>query len=258
MRSTIILKVMLLACATLPQAASAQMQAASKPEAPKSYLTADQLADAKAYLGPPPAPGSSDFAADRAAHEAALKDQGGLAWKRAQSQLSVGAAPVRSQMLCAIGAKLDFGPTSAFARLMQRSTATIGVASEQSKSIWNRPRPYVGAAKPVACDPKLDFGVYSASYPSGHGALGWLWGLILTEIAPERANQAMAWGSEIGTNRIACGVHYPSDVAAGRQMGAVLYARLQADPAFRADMAAAKAEYAAAKASGATPSCDTE
>lgn len=258
MRSTIILKLMLLACAALPQSASAQAQAAATPAAPTAYLTAAQLPDPKAYLQDPPAAGTPAFAADLAAHEAALKDQGGAGWKRAQTQLSVGSPTVQSQLLCAIGVKLDPTPASAFGLLMRRSALTLNTASEQSKAVWNRPRPYATAKAPVACDPALNFGANSPSYPSGHGAIGWLWGLMLAEIAPDRASQALAWGAEIGSNRIACGVHYPSDIAAGRQVGAALYARLQGDAAFRADMAAAKAEYAAAKAAGATPTCATE
>jgi len=258
MRSTIILWGMLLSCAALPQAATAQMQAVATGDAPKAYLTAEQLPDARAYLSAPPAPGTPAFAADRAAYEAALKDKDGPAWKRAQSQLSVRSPAVQGQLMCAIGVKVDPTPGSAFGRLMQRTALTLGTASEQSKAVWNRDRPYVGDAAPVACDPELDFGAHSASYPSGHAGLGWLWGMVLAEIAPERAGQALAWGAEIGSNRVACRVHYPSDIAAGRQLGAALYARLQGDSAFRADMVAAKVEVAAAKAAGATPSCPTE
>lgn len=258
MRSTIILTVMLISCAALPQAAIAQTPAAATPAAPKGYLTAAQLPDPKAYLQPPPAPGTPAFAADRAAYEASLKDKDGPAWKRAQTQLNVRSPAVQAQMMCAIGIRLDPTPTSAFGRLMQRTALTLSTASEQSKAIWNRDRPYAGSAAPVACDPELNFGAHSPSYPSGHAGLGWLWGMLLAEVAPDRASQALAWGAEIGGNRIACRVHYPTDVAAGRLLGAAIYARLQGDEAFRADMAAAKAEVAAAKASGATPSCPTE
>ncbi|MDO9489272.1 MAG: phosphatase PAP2 family protein, partial [Sphingomonadaceae bacterium] len=204
------------------------------------------------------APDTPAFAADRAAYVAALKDKDGPAWKRAQSQLSVRSPAVQSQLMCAIGVRVDPTPASAFGRLMQRTALTLSTASEQSKALWNRDRPYVGDKAPVACDPELDFGAHSASYPSGHAGLGWLWGMLLAEMAPDRASQALAWGAEIGSNRIACRVHYPSDIAAGRQLGAALYARLQADAAFRADMAAAKAEVEAAKAAGATAGCPVE
>ncbi len=249
---------MLLSCAALPQPAAAQMQSTPPAGASKAYLTVDQLPDPKAYLQPPPSPGTPAFAADRAAYEASLKDRDGPAWKRAQSQLSVRSPAVQTQLMCAIGVKVDPTPASAFGRLVQRATLTLAIASEQSKAIWNRDRPYVGEASPVACDPELDFGAHSASYPSGHAGLGWLWGLLLAELAPERAGPALAWGAEIGRNRIACRVHYPTDVAAGQQLGAALYARLQGDAAFRADMAAAKAEVAAARAAGDVPTCPIE
>lgn len=246
-----------LSCAALPQPAAAQMVASAQ-AAPQSYLSADELPDPKSYLAPPPAPGTPEFAADRAAYEAALKDKGGRAWTRAIGQMSVRSPAVQGQIMCAIGARLDPSPASAFGRLMARSAATLSVASEQSKAAWNRNRPYVGEKAPVTCDPDPNFGVHSPSYPSGHGGLGWLWGLMLAEIAPDRAGPALAWGAELGSNRIACRVHYPSDIAAGRQVGAALYARLQGDDEFRADMAAAKAEVAAARKSGAAPPCASE
>ena len=264
MRSTIILKVMLLTCAAVPQALAAQTAtastapAAAKPAAPTSYLTAAELPDPKAYLADPPAPGTPAFAADRAAYDNALKEKGGRAWNRAITQLSVRSSEVRNQLSCAMGAPLDLAPTTAIGRLMARSTATITVASEQSKAIWNRNRPYVGDPAPVTCDAKLDFGVHSASYPSGHAGLGWLWGLILSEVAPAHSSTLLGLGAEVGSNRVACRVHYPSDIAAGRQMGAALYARLQSVPDFRADIEAAKAEYAAAKAKGPAPTCAAE
>jgi acid phosphatase (class A) len=43
---------------------------------------------------------------------------------------------------------------------------------------------------------------------------------------------------------VICGVHYQSDVEAGRQLGAAMVARLHAEPAFEKDLAAARAELA--------------
>lgn len=44
-----------------------------------------------------------------------------------------------------------------------------------------------------------------------------------------------------------CGVHYASDVEAGRLVGAAVVARLKADPAFQADFAAAARELTQAR-----------
>jgi len=49
-------------------------------------------------------------------------------------------------------------------------------------------------------------------YPSGHTALGWAWALILTEIAPDRADAILARGRAFGVSRNICNVHWHSDV----------------------------------------------
>jgi hypothetical protein len=96
------------------------------------------------------------------------------------------------------------------------------------------------------------------SYPSGHTAIGWAWALILTEIAPDRADAILARGRAFGESRVVCNVHWHSDVVEGRFVGAAAVARLHADPAFRADMEAAKLEVTAVRAKGLKPSCDCE
>ena len=103
------------------------------------------------------------------------------------------------------------------------------------------------AATCIAPEPWL---AASGSYPSGHAALGWAWALVLTEMAPERADAILARGMAYGESRVICGVHYSSDVEAGRLVGAVLVARLKADPAFQADFAVAARELAQARRAG--------
>jgi acid phosphatase (class A) len=94
------------------------------------------------------------------------------------------------------------------------------------------------------------------SYPSGHTAIGWAWALILTEIAPDRADAILARGRAFGESRVVCNVHWHSDVVEGRFMGAAAVARLHADPAFRAELEAAISELAAARSRGLAPSHD--
>jgi acid phosphatase (class A) len=67
---------------------------------------------------------------------------------------------------------------------------------------------------------------------------------VLGELAPAQASSLLQAGRGIGDSRVICGVHYQSDVEAGRMLGASMVAAEHADPAFRADLAAAKAELA--------------
>ena len=94
------------------------------------------------------------------------------------------------------------------------------------------------------------------SYPSGHTAVGWAWALILTEIAPDRADEILARGRAFGESRIVCNLHWHSDVVEGRFVGAAAVARLRSDPAFCAELEAARAEVEAVRAKGLTPNRD--
>ena len=86
--------------------------------------------------------------------------------------------------------------------------------------------------------------------------MGWGFGLILAEIAPDRQDELLDRGRAFGESRIVCNHHWFSDVVWGRFMGAATVARLHADATFRADLEAAKAEVAAIRAKGLPPTGD--
>ena len=74
------------------------------------------------------------------------------------------------------------------------------------------------------------------------------------------AGACFARGFAFGQSRVVCGVHYRSDVEAGRVVGAASVARLHADPVFNAQVALARKEVQAAWAAGSKPKvdCDAE
>jgi acid phosphatase (class A) len=108
-----------------------------------------------------------------------------------------------------------------------------------------RHRPFVEYPQLPRCEITFAGLAESGSYPSGHATLGWLWGSLLAEIAPQYADALLARGIAFGDSRLVCGFHYPSDVVAGRLAAAALLARLHADPAFLKDLGAARKEITA-------------
>lgn len=106
------------------------------------------------------------------------------------------------------------------------------------KAFWNR-------ARPVAADPAVTPCVRtpdSPSYPSGHATYGTLVAIVLANMVPERQRELYARGQAYGFAREVAGVHFPSDVAAGRIVGTLIAAALLEDPSFMAAFAEAKAE----------------
>ena len=82
---------------------------------------------------------------------------------------------------------------------------------------------------------------------SGHSTRGTLFALLLAELLPEKRDAILDKGRESGWLRVLGGVHYPTDVFAGRVLGQGLAREFLASPAFQHDFAEVKAELAAAK-----------
>ncbi len=80
------------------------------------------------------------------------------------------------------------------------------------------------------------------SYPSGHAMSGYLEALTLASILPEKKDAIFARADDYAQNRLVCGVHYPSDVAAARLLAYALFALLADDPRFAAARFAAQSE----------------
>jgi acid phosphatase (class A) len=94
-------------------------------------------------------------------------------------------------------------------------TAQTGAKILYYKTKFKRPRPYISHSQIKPCIELEN----SKSYPSGHTTLARVYGRILAVIYPERALQFMKRADEAALNRMIGGVHYPSDVAAGKELG---------------------------------------
>ena len=208
---------------------------------PHGYLNEDGAPNAAAFLPPPPEAGSLREQDDIAAYRAtrALKDSPRWTQARADNEIETPAAPRVFDE--ALGIRFEPARLPTLTRLLGRMLGDLETIQTPAKRGFTRPRPFVAepADTCIAPEPWL---AASGSYPSGHSALGWAWALVLAEMAPDRADAVLARGLAYGESRVVCGVHYPSDVEAGRLVGAAMIARLKADPAFQADFAVGKRE----------------
>jgi acid phosphatase (class A) len=130
--------------------------------------------------------------------------------------------------------------------MLHRLENDVRIVGSPAKQFYDRKRPLIGNDLPI-CVPREDWMKTNASYPSGHAMTAWSWGLIMAEAYPRRASDVLALARDSGQSRVVCGVHYQSDVDAGRLLGAAMVARLHDVPQFRSDLAKAKAELAKAK-----------
>src|ERR1700677_1687165 len=96
------------------------------------------------------------------------------------------------------------------------------LVAKAAKEYWNRPRPPLvdKRVKSLVEPPK------NASYPSGHSTYGTVDALVLAEIAPDFRAALISRGREIGDDRVIAGVHFPTDVEAGRTLGNAIFQAL--------------------------------
>lgn len=223
---------------------------------PHGYLTAENTPNAANFLPPPPEEGSLREQADIAAYRAMRSLEGTERWAiaRADNEIETPGAPRAFD--CALGFKFEPETVPTLTLLMGKMLGDLEMIQTPAKNGYFRKRPFVVESLPTCIAPEVWLGA-SGSYPSGHSALGWAWSLVLAELAPDRSDAILRRGLAYGESRAVCGVHYPSDVEAGRIVGATIVTRLKADPAFQADFAKAKVEFDAARAAAteATAAC---
>jgi len=112
--------------------------------------------------------------------------------------------------------------------------------SSTAKKQFNRPRPFkVDSRVTTAVDTNS---LPDPSYPSGHSTRGTVFALVLAEIMPDLRDSLLERGRAIGWERVVAGVHYPSDVAAGRFLGQNIAMQFFQNPAFRVELDRARQE----------------
>jgi acid phosphatase (class A) len=220
------------------------------------YLAAGEAPDSLALLPPPPADDSAAKAADVEAYRTtrALRDT--ARWQLATQDADLNFPGAAGTYSCALGAPITEAATPRLYTLLRRTLTDGGAATGPAKRAHFRRRPFAEFNE-ASCSPNDETYLRNdGSYPSGHTSLGWTWALVLAELAPDHDDAILARGLAYGQSRIICGVHWQSDVNAGRIVGSGVVARLHDDPVFRADFEAARQEVAAARAKQLQPSRD--
>jgi acid phosphatase (class A) len=195
---------------------------------------ADPLVDLTVLLAPPPAQDSEQTRVD-------IQELKKYQTTRTQAQVAYAQADVDKNVFRfqnVLGEKFTPENLPLTAALFEKALSKTKATADPAKYFFNRARPYTydSSLKPaVALDP-------TPSYPSGHATAGTVMAILLANMVPEKKAEIFKRGWEYAQNRLVGGVHYRSDIEAGRISGTVIAAFLLKDKEFSKDFAAAKAE----------------
>jgi acid phosphatase (class A) len=190
--------------------------------------------DLSRILAPPPLPDSPAGKADLQAVLDAQRTRtpAEVASAEADAQISI----FRFADVMGSGFKPENLPfaTTFFAHVVSDGRHPIDIV----KAHFNRPRPFVAdpEVKPIVHEPA------NASYPSGHATFAYLAAILLANMVPEKTAAIFERAALFAHNRVVAGVHYPTDVEAGRICGSVIGNVLLTDPHFMPDFGKARSE----------------
>ena len=222
----------------------------------QGYLDPKALPNSIALIPPPPAPGSDAFQHDEEVARATFALRGTPRFALAVSDFDLKLSTLVNDFSCALNAAVTEQNAPYLSTLLRRSFSDLALSTYAAKNYYHRKRPFQENEGPMGVPEYRARLEKDPSYPSGHTAIGWGFGLILSELAPDRDDQLLTRGRAFGESRMVVNHHWYSDVVWGRVVGAATVARLHADPTFRADMDAARDEIAAVRAKGVPPAGD--
>lgn len=101
------------------------------------------------------------------------------------------------------------------------------------KKNYDRKRPF---SIDASLNPCVDVETESRSYPSFHSVAGALSTCVLSYLYPSASNLFEEYGIFVGKIRSVVGVHFPSDVAAGYELGINICETLLKDSSFQNDL----------------------
>jgi acid phosphatase (class A) len=220
---------------------------AAKPHG-EGYLDDRSAPDTVRILPPAPATNSPEDRADQAIFKATRKLEDSPRWALAKSDSDEEA--ILETFSCATGAPLSADTAPRLAALLARVRVDEKRAVDAPKDLYGRKRPFITLAGPICAKRKE---TKSPDYPSGHATWSWAVGLILAELAPDRATDILVRARAFGEGRVVCGVHNASSIVEGRTTASALVAALHGDAAFRADLEAARAEMSSLRATSHAP-----
>ncbi len=213
-----------------------------------TFLQESERPDLVALLPQPPSDNSPAAQADRVISEQYLTLVNTPRWDMAIQDAAMRYPGGAAAFSCAAGLPLSAETTPLTMKLMSGTAIEIAMSTRAPKQHFQRPRPFMVNGAPVCTPSGMKFLQKDGSYPSGHSAAGWVWGLLLAEMLPEKSDALVQRGRQFGQSRAVCNVHWQSDIDQGRIAGSVLLARLRGSAGFRAALDAARDELMTVKA----------
>src|ERR1700722_17300464 len=195
-------------------------QPVAAPARLQGYLTSAQTSEVVRIVPPAPMRGDHRFETDMAIFHATRSLEGSARWTLAQSDDNLSLAGLLFAFRCALGLTLTPDDAPMLTVLLTRANSDAYSGANVIKIRYQHKRPFQVAEGSVCVSPSGKAALErSPDYPSGHTVLSWETGLVISQLAPDKAVDLLARARAFGQSRVVCGVHNVSAVEAGWMTG---------------------------------------
>ena len=199
----------------------------------KIYIAEGEI-DLTQFLPPPPANDSATTQKELAEllrwQSQRTPDQ--IAFAKADTNISV------FRFADVLGPLFDEASLPVTTRFFSDVTMNVETLINYPKAYYHRTRPYIldTRIQPVLPKPNND------SYPSGHSTAGHFYAIILADMVSGKGGGSLCTGDSFALNRVIGGVHYPTDIEAGKLSGTLIAEEMFTSLEFRKDFDRARDE----------------
>ncbi len=156
--------------------------------------------------------GSIAFLNDQAMYEQGRLIRNTERGKQAAEDANLSAGGVANAFSAAFGSPITEKEAPQLHKLLTNMIEDAGdLATRGAKQKYMRIRPFAFYGVATCNTKEQDTLAKNGSYPSGHTSIGWATALVLAEINPQRQDQILKRGYDLGQSRVICGYHWQSD-----------------------------------------------
>ena len=210
----------------------------------ETYLSKEEIPDMLKFLPAPPDTTSESFGHDVMRYfwgkqQRLVKERAEIAIRDSYCNTP----KISAEFSGAFGVEITEENAPEIYKLVETTLRTADMVGNRPKKYYMRKRPFDRFREQTLTPWDEEKLSHNGSYPSGHTIRGWTLALLLSEIAPEKADTLLARGYMFGDSRVIVGAHWQSDVDAGRLASTAVYTLMHTKEAFTEQMRRAREEY---------------